>query len=476
MSLGSKMSSDILVTTLFKIALKVRGLVFIPVLTVSLSVADYGAFVQVEAIASLVALVCLLGYDSGFVRFIHETDRDGGLFASLSLISLAASVVGGSIVMVGADALAQYTLQSTAYTALFALGGGYVVAHSMFELARSHYRATRRIKFFSFLEAVDVYLSVGTVAVVVLLFDGAVEHAFMALVVIHTLMTAVTFGDIWRSGKLAWPVGDQVVACTRFSLGAMGNIVSGSLLHKIDRILIGFFLGAGPVGIYSVAYSVGQIIKLFYQPINISFFPEFSKLWTNGEYESIRGHMKSGIRYAAIIGVPSIAGFALVGKGVLGLLSTSEVAAAGHVPLVLIATGILVRGVGMFYSNLFYARGTSKIPFIVQIATVVVNAGLNWLLIPVLGIVGAALTTLVSFAGGAIVITVLWQRHLAIVPEWRQLGRVLFATGCMLLVFVFVSLPWPAVVAIAPVVYFGIFFSIGGLEREEIEFVINSVR
>ena len=177
---------------------------------------DYGAFVQVNAIASLMALVCLLGYDSGFIRFIHETEQEGALFASLSLIALTVSVVGGLIIAVGASALAQYTLQSTAYTTLFVLGGVYVVAHSMFQLARAYYRAARQVKLYSLIEAIDVYLSVGAVAAVVLLFEGSIEHAFLALVAVHLFITIIMFIEIWRRGKLARPVGDQVAACTRF--------------------------------------------------------------------------------------------------------------------------------------------------------------------------------------------------------------------------------------------------------------------
>ena len=256
----------------------------------------------------------------------------------------------------------------------------------------------------------------------------------------------------------------------------MGSIVSGSLLHKIDRILIGFFLGASAVGVYSVAYSVGQLIKLFYQPITISFFPEFSKLWTDGEYDSIRSYMQSGIRYAAVIGVPSVAGFVLVGEDVINLLSTPEVAAAGHLPLILIAAGLLFRGVGSFYSNLFYVKGTSRIPLLVQFATVIVNAVMNWLLIPIMGVVGAALTTLVSFTCAAIVILLLWHQHLLIIPRWKQIGQTLLAAGCMIIVFSFVSLPWIVVVAVAPIIYFGVFIGIGGLEKQELHTAVQLLR
>lgn len=475
MSLGAKMSSDILVTALFKTSLKVRGLVFIPILTISLGVADYGAYAQVTAIGTLVGLACLLGYDSGYVRHIHETDQEARLYSSLVVVAFTTSVIGALLMTGAAGFLAGYTLQATEYTVLFAIGGLYALGHSMFQLARTYYRAKRQIKFYSFIEAADVYLSVGAVATVVLLFDGTIEHALGTLVASHLLMTGLMFVDIGRRGGLGVPTTHGVKDCTRFSVGAMGNQIAGSLLYKIDRVLIGFFLGASAVGIYSAAYSVAQLIKLFYQPISISFFPEFSELWTDEQYEDIQHYMQAGIRYAAIIGIPAVTGFTLVGEGVLNLLSTPEVANTGHSVLILIGAGLLLRGIGVFYSQLFYAMGTSKVPFMITGITVVLNIALNILLIPLLGINGAAFTTVVSFGAAALATGSLWQRYLPIRPEIGSIGRALIASGVMMLSFVFVELPWPVVVAAAPLIYFGTFIIIGGLNDREVQMLKQAV-
>ncbi|WP_331234219.1 oligosaccharide flippase family protein [Natronorarus salvus] len=476
MTLASKISTDILTTAIFKASMKVRGLVFIPLLTISLGVSDYGAFVQVNAIATLVALVCLLGYDTGYVRYIHETDEEGRLFGSLLASTLTVATAGGALVVVMSELLARYTLQTTAYTTLFAIGGAYVIVHSLFQLSRSHYQATQRVKTFSLIEAMDVYLSVGAVAVTVLVLGGGVELAFGTFVGIHLLMTLSMVGDITHRGGIGVPTSAHVVDCTRFSLGAMGNTVSGSLLYKTDRVLIGFFLGASAVGIYSVAYSVGQLIKLFYQPISISFFPEFSQLWTRGDQDRIREYLLRGIRYALLIGIPSIAGFALVGEEVMALLSTDEIAEAGSLPLILIASALLIRGIGLFYSKMFYAKGTSRIPALIQFGAAVVNVPLNVVLIPIVGIIGAALATLISFSGVALLTASLWQYEFRVVPQWSEIGLMVFAAAVMLVVFILLPLPWPVVVLTAPPVYFGVFVALGGLTGEEQRLIKQVVR
>ena len=478
MSHSTKISSDILVTTVFKVSLKVRGLLFIPLLTIFLGVSEYGAFVQVQVITSFVALVCLLGLNDGYIRYIYETERPGGLFTSLSLLVTTTGIIGASSVVALANILSKYTLQSTAYTTLFVLGGGYVLVHALFMLSRSYYRANRRIKIYSLFEVIDVYLSVIVVLLLVLIVDGDIVEVFAALLAVHTIVVIGIYAGVARDGGLARPTTEQLRPCLRFSVNSMGNIVSGSLLHKIDRVLIGFFLGASAVGIYSAAYSVGQLMKLYYQPINTSFFPEFSKLWMEEEFENIREYTRSGIRYSAMVGIPTIAGFALIGRDVLNLLSTANVAVEGFLPLLLIAAAMYCRGVGSFYSGLFFASGNSRIPFVLQFSAVVVNLLLNLMLIPLLDIVGAALATFVSFTGAAIALAALFQMRLSVLPDWSQIGRIVIASGCLFAIFwiVPISIPWYITAVTAPIVYFGMLFTLNGIEQREVHYFLKTAR
>ncbi|MFC6835101.1 oligosaccharide flippase family protein [Halomarina ordinaria] len=476
MSLASKVSGDILVTTLFKLSLKVRGLVLIPLLTVALGVGDYGAYVQVNAIATVLSLVCLLGLDAGYVKYIHETGRPAGLFTAVTLLGGGVAALGGGALALAADPLARYTLQSASYAPLFVLGGGYVLVHTLFTLGRSHYRATRRVKRFSAIEAVDVYLSVGAVAAVVFVVEGTIVGVLLATLSVHACLTLLTYGAIAVEGGLAWPSTDQLHECVRFSLGAMGSTVSSSLLHRVDRVLVGYFLGASAVGVYSVAYSVAYLMRLYFLPVTTSFFPEFSKLWAEGDHATIRRFLNSGVRYAATFGLPSIAGFALVGSDLIGLLSTPAVAREGALALVLVAAGLFCMGLGEFYTNLFYAAGDSRVPLVVQGGTVLANVLLNWWAIPALGVAGAAATTLVTFGASVLVLGVAFQSHLRVVPDWSRLGRVVVATLAMYAAFAVVSPPWLVTLAAAPVGYFAVLFAVGGVERTDVRVVVDAVR
>lgn len=475
MNLQAKISSDVLVTTLVKSALKVRGLVLIPLLTLFIGVAEYGAFVQVLAIGIFTTNVFLLGLDSGYVRYIHDTDAPAQLYTSLLVFGTASTVVGGVLIGLGSDLLAIYSLRDQSFSALFLLGALYVPLNALFRLVRGYFRAGRRIKLYSALEAVDVYAGIAAIGFAVFVLETWIVGAFAAMLATRVLVITGTMLLIVRDGGIATPTVDGIRECLQFSLGTMGHLVSQSLLDKADKFLLGFFLGADAVGIYSAAYSIAYVILLYFRPLSVTFFPEFSKLWAENETESVRSYSVSGLRYLAILGVPSIAGLWIVGEDLLGLLSTQEVASSGALPLVVISAGLLAKGVGELYTQLFFAADDAKIPAVVQGATAASNIGLNVALIPAFGVLGAAGATVLSFVAGTTVLAAWFQRYLRVLPRLTHLLHVGISTAVMVGILGVLQqlLPWPVTILLGVLVYFSTLLAVGGISREEARLVVE---
>lgn len=475
-TISGKLPSDILVTTVFKTSLKIRGLVLIPLLTLSLGVAEYGAFVQVLAVTTLLVNLFLLGLDSGFVRYIYTVDDSRGLFSSLVLLTLGSSSVAAIGVFLGADLLALYTLRAEEFALLFALGALYVPIEALFRMGRGYFWARRRIKLYSAIEAIDVYLSILAVAVVIIVADGTLEAAYLAFVLTHGCVAIGLLVIVIWDGGLGRPTTDGLGECLSLSLGIMGTGLSQSLLDKLDRLLLGFFVGASAVGVYSVAYKVANVLYLYFRPLTISFFPEFSKLWTDGEHERISRYSRTGIRYLLLLGLPSVAGFALIGEQLIALISTDDVARAGALPLVLISGGVLAKGIGELYTQLYFAADESRLPFLVQTTTLAANGVLNVLLIPEYQVLGAALATLFTFAGGAAVLIFLFRFPFAVSPGWSHVAKIGLAAAIMYATFFTLALPWIAVLASAPIVYLLVLLGLGELGTDELRSLLDGIR
>jgi putative peptidoglycan lipid II flippase len=110
--------------------------------------------------------------------------------------------------------------------------------------------------------------------------------------------------------------------------------------------------------------------------------------------------------------------------------STAGTAAA----LRLYAIGLVAYSIVRIASPTFYALGKNRIPVIVSMCTVVVNATLNIILVRVMGFTGLALGTSIAAIFNALVLLVLLRRHLGGLHERRILGslaRIIAAAAAM---------------------------------------------
>jgi putative peptidoglycan lipid II flippase len=116
---------------------------------------------------------------------------------------------------------------------------------------------------------------------------------------------------------------------------------------------------------------------------------------------------------------------------------TATDTAATAAALQFYALGLLAYSVVRIVSPIFYALGRSRTPVIVSVITVLVNAGLNVVLVRVLGFRGLALGTSIAALFNAVTLLIVLRNHLHGIHDGRILGafaRITAAAGAMGLV------------------------------------------
>lgn len=474
-SLAAKLSTDVLVTTLVKLSLKVRGLVVIPLVTISLGAADYGAYVQVTAVATLLGQVTLLGLDTGVVQFRQRYGDDPAVAYWTIAATLSGTGTAGLVaVTLAAPALGRYTLGTAAYAEVFLVGAALVPLTIGFRYGQGYLRATRRIKLYAATDAAEVYLHVAAVAGVVLLTSWGIVGVVAAVVSTRAVVVATIHAAIVRQVGLARPSPTHLRRYLDYSLPTMGTDVARATLTQADRVIVGAVLGAAAVGVYSVAYKVANVLLLFVRPLSIALFPEFARLWSD-DRRRVRALTVTALRYFLALAVPAIGGFWLVGDAVLGLLTTAEVAAAAAPLLVVVAVGLLFQGISEIYTELFYAADATRVPLVVQGGAALANVGLNIALVPVLGLPGAALATVATYALAAGATAIGFQRWLRVVPPARSVTAPAVATAVMVGSLWVAGLSWIGTLLLAPLLYATVFLLVGGVDPGELRSLVSVV-
>ena len=181
--------------------------------------------------------------------------------------------------------------------------------------------------------------------------------------------------------------------CLTLSLPLILHALSGLLLAQSDRYMLAKLVDNHAVGIYSFAYAVGSIVATIGISFNNAWVPWYYDKTKKGLNDDILKTYKS---YRAIIIMMTV-GFIFIIPEITRIMGSAEYQSGIYI------TPIIV--VGSFFSFLykfpvnyeFYHRKTLWISLGTMFAAIV-NIILNFLLIPVFKEIGAAVSTLISYA------------------------------------------------------------------------------
>lgn len=165
-----------------------------------------------------------------------------------------------------------------------------------------------------------------------------------------------------------------------------------------DKTMIGL-LSSNPDydnGCYEQAYKINSIGVIFPVLITTILGPRNAYEFQRGNLEAMDRNIKFSIKYVWMLGLPLIAGFAILSPSISSWFlgdGYSEVSLL----LQIMSVRFVLSGFSEILSNqLFIVIGKEKYTTIATTVAAIINIGLNFVLIPYFGAVGAAITTSVS--------------------------------------------------------------------------------
>jgi O-antigen/teichoic acid export membrane protein len=180
------------------------------------------------------------------------------------------------------------------------------------------------------------------------------------------------------------------------------------IISSSDRYLIIHFYGLSEAGIYTSSRSLGGLLWLLYYPIQFVLFPTISRLWEEQHFNGVKQYLEQSTKLFLIVAIPAVAGIAILSQPLLRILTTSQYL-IGSTLVLCTATGALFMGIYSINVNIVYLRKQTKLlPLMIGGASVI-NILLNLILLPRVGLIGAAISNIVSFFVLAVVVSI-WAR------------------------------------------------------------------
>ncbi|MFV0331773.1 MAG: lipopolysaccharide biosynthesis protein [Dysgonomonas sp.] len=170
-------------------------------------------------------------------------------------------------------------------------------------------------------------------------------------------------------------------------------MISGYILNIGDRFFIVHFLGEEDLGNYSISYQLGMSISFLYTSFNLSWTPTFYKWMKEGLFEKI-DKVK---RYIYIL-LP-ICGVFVVSFWII-ILNYIPNFHKYNVPLALIiivSVSYIILSYYKFEANYLYFYKKTKLLGLISLLSAFISVILNIMLLPRIGMIGGAISTLITF-------------------------------------------------------------------------------
>ena len=179
------------------------------------------------------------------------------------------------------------------------------------------------------------------------------------------------------------------------------------LEYKIDNFIIVFFLDLKAVGIYSIAVTIAQLVFYVTNSINTIIFPYVSSnLKIIKKDGVILDMVKLSFTSTIIILFPLV----LAGFYLFPFIFGAEFLESYYIFLIL-AFGILAESISRVIITWFKGLNKTKELLNISVSCIILNIILNFYLIPILGLKGAAISSVVTYSLRMILILIRFRYY-----------------------------------------------------------------
>ena len=450
-----------------------KGFILIPILTKGLGAEFYGIYALIVVTISLLAPLCTLGLGYAIVRFLGpEKDREkvskgvSSIFVVTSSIALAVSI----LLFAFSRPLSTAFFGGVDATFYIKIAAFLVFLTAFEQIMANYFRAFQQMKKYAIFTISSVIGQIALTAYLVLVADWGLSGVFVSILVIMALVSLLGFFWIKSDIKISTPSFSIIKDYLPLALPILPISLCYWFINLGDRYVIGYFMGADAVGVYSAAYGLGGVVAFFYAPIATALLPAITGLYEDNRIQEVKTHLKYSLKFFLMFAIPSVFGLSVLSRSLLETLTTSEFI-GGYTIVPIIALATVLFSCGNIYGNVLFLLKRTRMMSLIYVGLALLNVALNIILVLFIGIIGAAIATLITFMTQLVVASRMSSKGLRFDVDFRFIVKSVISSAVMAivawqlnpagLVNILIS------VIIAVVVYFGVLILLRGFTRRE---------
>jgi len=380
------------------------GMVTIYIQPQLISASDIGLLRLLFSFSWMAAVIMPLGVGSITLRYFpkirNSENGHHGFFALLFLLASGGALIVGCILLANAGFFEHYYNRSPEFPRYFTEAIVFAYILSLISVFSVYSASLYKTTFAVFLT--DVFSRLGQLLVVVLYYYQMIDQRQLVILYIGVffIQLLLLLIYLWKSGSFSFriPLGFYkdlpLKEIGLFGLLMMITAFASLGIKFVDQLMIGHFLSTEMVGIYATCTMMSVVMEVPFNSLERIASPKIATAWNLKDRVEVAKIYELSSRYMFFAGAVL---FCLLWSGIdLILTLLPDKFAAGQLAFYIVTFSSLINlmtGVNssvILYSHKYFAAS------VFLIVLIVVGYFANLYFIPLFGITGAALGTLIA--------------------------------------------------------------------------------
>lgn len=403
----------------------------LPLFTHLLTPEEYGLTTLVYIFLGFMNIIYHCGLDAAFMRHYSETkgnQQKRQFFSTAIWLTLGISGLLSLFIAGFAKPLSLILLGNSQYHHLFTLTAGILLLDSLGHIPFALLRIKEKAGIFISIKLLNVITTLGLNIYFVAILNHGIAGIFTSVFLASAITTLSVFLTTIFSLRATFSL-QLAKAYLTFGLPFVPAGLATIAMEMIDRYILASLKDTATVGIYSAGYKLGIFMLLLTTAFHYAWQPFFLKKGKTDESRLVFARIFSYFIMTSLFVwitlsafIHEIIRFSISGYSLIG---PSYYEAESIVPVILLA--YVFQGAYLnFLPGIYFEKKSYTIPIIASLGAVV-NIALNFILIPIYGMMGAAAATVGGYVIMSSVTFFISKRLFAVPYEWNKIIRIVFS-------------------------------------------------
>jgi O-antigen/teichoic acid export membrane protein len=450
---------------------------------------SYGVFVQGFAISAATAMIALFGFHMSLPRFMsyyrgkeNEEMIENSVSTSLYIVA-PLSLILSVLLYLSSDWISLVVFNEPSLVTPLKLLSFAVVPLSLFYLTIAFMRGMKNARYKVILDEVLISVIELLLLSIVFIAGYGLVGAVYAYIASLFIMIAPCYYFYRKASKKSISTNSELIPRKLLNFSWPLFIISILLLTNkwSDVLMLGWLRESIEVGVYDVAFAIGSILLLLLNSLNYMFMPVVSELYGKGKLSDILEIYSTSTRWIFTLSLPIFAGILLFPSEIIKILFGNSYT-TGTLPLAIIAVGFFYHAAVGPAGMILLSGGKTRTFMAATAVITAVSVLFNLVLIPVYGMLGAAIATTLGFVAGNTLYLLMVRKELNGLPYDRSYYKPVAGIAIASLVaYILKVVTEPGLIASVLLgiflvfIYLSTLYLLGGFQEEDYELLENII-